>query len=81
MARNTLRHSYASYGVACGSGKDIAKNMGDLESRVEATYRDRGIKPAAGLAWFALRPGAPDNVVQLTGWAGGSKSVECSAAA
>jgi hypothetical protein len=65
MERNTLRHSYASYGVACGSGKDIAKNMGDLESRVEATYRDRAIKPAAGLAWFALRPQGPGNIIQM----------------
>jgi integrase len=65
MERNSLRHSYASYGVACGSGKDIAKNMGDLESRVEATYRDRAIKPAAGLAWFALRPQGPGNVVPI----------------
>jgi hypothetical protein len=65
MERNTLRHSYASYGVACGSEAAIAKNMGDLESRVEATYRDRAIKPAAGLAWFALRPQGPGNIVQM----------------
>jgi hypothetical protein len=43
----------------------VAKNMGDLESRVKATYLDPNIEPEAGLAWFALRPGSPGKVVSM----------------
>ena len=67
MERNTLRHSYATYGISIGSLADVAKNMGDLEGRVKATYQDPSIKPQAGKAWFALRPAGllPENVVQI----------------
>lgn len=66
MEQNTLRHSYATYGVSCGSLADVAKNMGDLEGRVKSTYLDPNIEPQAGLAWFALRPqGGPGNVISM----------------
>jgi hypothetical protein len=65
MERNTLRHSYATYGISIGSLADVAKNMGDLESRVKSTYLDPSIKPQAGNAWFALRPAGTDNVVPM----------------
>jgi hypothetical protein len=65
MEQNTLRHSYATYGISIGSLADVAKNMEDLEGRVKATYQDPSIKPQAGNAWFALRPAAPSNVLQM----------------
>lgn len=65
MAQNTLRHSYATYGISVGSLAEVAKNMGDLEGRVKATYQDPSIKPQAGSAWFALRPAAAGNVLQM----------------
>ena len=65
MDQNTLRHSYATYGISIGSLADVAKNMGDPEGRVKATYQDPSIKPQAGKAWFALRPAGTDNVVPM----------------
>lgn len=65
MERNTLRHSYATYGITCGSLAQVAKNMGDTESRVKSTYENPDIEPQAGLAWFALRPQGPGNVVPM----------------
>jgi hypothetical protein len=65
MAQNTLRHSYATYGISCGSLAEVAKNMGDLETVVKSTYLNPDIEPQAGLAWFALRPGSPGNVIQM----------------
>jgi integrase len=65
MARNTLRHSYATYGITCGSLAQVAKNMGDTESRVKSTYENPDIEPETGLAWFALRPHGPGNIVQM----------------
>jgi hypothetical protein len=67
MAQNTLRHSYATYGASIGSIAEVAKNMGDTESRVIATYLDRDIEPETGLAWFALRPAGPGKVVPMKG--------------
>lgn len=67
MDRNTLRHSYATYGISVGSLALVARNMGDTESRVKSTYQDPSIKPQAGVAWFSLRPEAPCNVVQMMG--------------
>jgi integrase len=65
MARYTLRHSYATYSITCGSLAAAAKNMGDTESRVKSTYENPDIEPETGLAWFALRPQGPGNIVQM----------------
>ena len=67
MDQNTLRHSYATYGISVGSLALVAKNMGDTESRVKNTYQDPSIKPQAGAAWFSLRPAQVSNVVQMSG--------------
>jgi integrase len=77
MERNTLRHSYATYGISVGSLALVAKNMGDTESRVKNTYQDPSIKPQAGAAWFALRPQAPDNVVSMSTAASLAPSRHC----
>jgi integrase len=65
MERNTLRHSFATYSITCGSLAEAAKNMGDTEARVKATYENPNIEPETGLAWFALRPQGPGNVIQM----------------
>jgi hypothetical protein len=65
MKRNTLRHSFATYSITCGSLAAAAKNMGDTEARVKSTYENPDIEPETGLAWFALRPGDPGNIVQM----------------
>lgn len=63
---NALRHSFISYRLA--EVQDVAKvalEAGNSPQIVFSNYREL-VRPAAAAAWFAVRPHAAANVVQLS---------------
>ena len=62
---NALRRSYASYRVALthDAGR-VAGELGNSAVVVHRHYRER-VKLTDAERWFAVRPGAADNVVLL----------------
>jgi hypothetical protein len=63
---NGLRNSYASYAQSFRQPGDVAKAMGDIESTVKRYYIQT-LEPGTGHAWFAVRPGMEQKIIQITG--------------
>jgi integrase len=62
---NALRHSYASYRFAeLGDAGRVAGELGNSAAVVHRHYREL-VKPDDAKAWFAIRPEAPANVVEM----------------
>jgi integrase len=63
---NGLRHSFASYRLAqTQSAAQVSLEMGNSPQVVFRHYREL-VKPGEAVAWFAVAPQTPANVVTLT---------------
>jgi integrase len=63
--QNGLRHSYASYRFAqLGDAGRVAGELGNSAVVVHRHYREL-VKPADALAWFAIKPESPANVITM----------------
>jgi integrase len=62
---NALRHSYASYRFAqIGDAGRVAGELGNSAAVVHRHYREL-VKQSEAVAWFAVSPTAPGNVLQM----------------
>jgi integrase len=63
--QNGLRHSYASYRFAqIGDAGRVAGECGNSAAVIHKHYREL-VKPKDAVAWFAMKPEAPSNVVPI----------------
>jgi len=66
---NGLRHSFISYHLAdVQDAAKVALEAGNSPNVVFRHYREL-VKPSAAIAWFAVKPDAPANVVTMAGTA------------